>query len=318
MKKFFVAGIISLLFSFPIAALSKAASPASGRFFLMGDGFIRIENSKTGQEADVSFYSQDGSLNEKAWSEIDKVFGFPTGEDGKHISARLISALDYFSDLTAPGQVIHLDSGYRSPRYNAKLRNAGGNVAKTSTHMDGLALDFHIDGVDGKKLWQIIKDGNCCGVGYYGGKDIHLDMGRPRFWEAATSKVRTGSSDDNQKVYLSTDYDRYKAGETVHLLLSSISDFSFGVERTVLLVDDKSDPIASSRIKTEGTHGCIKIGSRKRAHSLFFNLPQNLPSGRYRVKMTFCQKPSIQMPTNILSNELEMKKKDTFFTKSGH
>ena len=252
--------LISLIVSFSTTLWAASSTP--GRFFIMGDGHIRIENTKTGRTADVYLFNADGSLNEPGFNEIDEVFGFPTREKEEHISPRLICMLDFFSDLVAPGKVIKLNSGYRSPQYNTSIRDAGGNVAKTSQHIDGMAIDFNIQGVDGKKLWEIIKSYDCCGVGYYGGADIHLDAARPRFWEAATSKVRGGESDYNQRIYLSTDYDRYRPGDRVRLALSSISDFSFGVAPRVVLAGDGSSKVATARISTENTGECIMITDR--------------------------------------------------------
>ena len=62
-------------------------------------------------------------------------------------------------------------------------------MASTSTHMDGTAIDFYIDGVDGKGLWEMIRHEACCGVGHYGGRTIHLDAGRPRFWQGVAIDV---------------------------------------------------------------------------------------------------------------------------------
>jgi uncharacterized protein YcbK (DUF882 family) len=296
--------LLGLLLSVPTMA-GAAASPPS-RFFIIGDGWIHIRNAKTGQEAKVTLFTTDGSLNEEGFNRIDKVFGFPTGEKGEHISPRLICMLDHFSDLVAPGKVINLDSGYRSPEYNGTIRNAGGNVARTSQHIDGMAIDFNIDGVDGKSLWTIIKNEECCGVGYYGGTDIHLDSARPRFWEAATSKIRTGESDYNQRIYLSTDYDRYRSGEKVRLSLSAISDFSFGINRTVTLTSDTSGTGTTVQVTTGNAADCVMITNRKASRFIYIDLPVRLPAGKYRVKMDFCNRPFPQMPVEILSNEIEL------------
>jgi uncharacterized protein YcbK (DUF882 family) len=279
---------------------------ASGRFFLAGDGTILIRNAKTGKEANVRLFAADGSLNEEGFNRIDEVFGFPTVEKGEHISPRLICMLDYFSDRVAPGKAINLDSGYRSPQYNSTIRNAGGNVAKTSQHIDGMALDFNIAGVDGKALWEEIKDRDCCGVGYYGGTDIHLDSARPRFWEAATSKVGTGESDYNRRIYLSTNFDRYRPGEKMRLSLSAVSNFSFGVNRVVRFVKGDSETVATAPIIGDDATDCLMIDNRKASRFIFINLPAALPMGRYRIGMDFCNRPFPEMPTDTLSNAIEV------------
>jgi len=171
-----------------------------------------------------------------------------------------------------------------------------------------MALDFSIDGVNGKKLWELIKNKNCCGVGHYGGASVHLDAARPRFWEAATSKVRTGESDYNRFIYLSTDYDRYRAGDTVRLSLSAVSNYGFGIKRTVAVVDDPdgNKTITTAQIKSQEDADCIAIPDRKTSHFISLTLPPNLREGRHRIRIDFCQRPFEQMPLKTVSNEIEL------------
>ncbi|OPY75908.1 MAG: Peptidase M15 [Syntrophorhabdus sp. PtaU1.Bin153] len=288
-------------------------SPAMGaevsRFFLMGDGKLHVRSSLNGCETSANILNSDGSFNEEGLTAIDEVFGFPTKEKEEHISPRLLFMLDYFSDRVAPGKVIHLDSGYRAPAYNKKLKESGGNVARTSTHIDGMAIDFFIEGMDGKALWEVIRRENCCGVGHYGGKDVHLDSGRPRFWEAATSKVGTGESDFNRRIYLSTEYDRYKAGERIRLSLSSVSHFGFGIAKQVKIKSEGTPKggVTTIDLRGEGGEGeCILIGERKASRFLHATLPRDLPSGRYRACLEFCHVPFAHMPREVVSNTLEV------------
>jgi uncharacterized protein YcbK (DUF882 family) len=288
-------------------------SPAFGQtkpgpFFLMGNGKLHIQNVKTQQEADVGLLLPDGSLDESALQRIDEVFGFSGQRKGDHISPRLLFMLDYFSDLVAPGKVIFLTSGYRSPEYNDSLKKAGGIVARTSTHMDGLALDFFIEGVNGKKLWELIREKNCCGVGHYGGKEIHLDASRPRFWEAATSKVDTDESDYNRRLFLSTDYDRYRPGQVLRLSLSSVSNFGFGIREKAALLNGREGSPSKTEIavRTPSAMDCLPINDRETSHWINLTLPQNIREGRYRLQLDFCQRPFEQMPLNIMSNEFEI------------
>lgn len=293
-----------MLLSLP--ALIQADS--TDRFFLMGDGRIHLRNTHTGEEARVTLLNPDGSLNEEGFTRIDAVFGFPTKEKGEHISPRLIFMLDYFSDLVAPGKAINLESGFRSPQYNSKLRDAGGNVARTSTHIDGMALDFNIQGVKSKELWEIIRNKNCCGVGHYGGKNVHLDSARARFWEAETSKVRTGESDYNRRIYLSTDFDRYRAGDTVRLSFSAVSDFGFGLKRSVVFVDDSEgdNEVAIGEIRHKEDNDCVMIQERETSRFIYVTLPPRLREGRYRIRIDFCERPFEQMPLRTISNEIEL------------
>lgn len=294
-----------MVLSVPVLA---GAETVFNRFFLMGDGKIHIRNGKTGREAKVTLLASDGSLDEQAFCRIDEVFGFPTREKAEHISPRLIFMLDHFSDLVAPGKVIILESGYRSPAYNTTLVNRGGNVARTSTHMDGMAIDFYIEGVDGKELWELIRSKDCCGVGHYGGANVHLDSARPRFWEAATSKVRTGESDGNRRIHVSSEYDRYRTGERIRLSFSSVSDFGFGMKPTISFVTgpEGMNTVGTAPVRTQDNEDCVLIPDRKASRFIYFDLPSGLRSGRYRIRIDFCLRPSDVMPSSVVSNEIEV------------
>ncbi len=311
MRRRVLPGLIAILIGLGWLGSSAPAGDerfATSRFFLEGDGRLHIRNAKTGREADVRFVNPDGSLDESALGSIDEVFDFSPRRGIDHICARLLFMLDHFSDRVAPGKVIHLTSGYRSPEYNSKLRTGGGNVASTSLHQDGMALDFNIEGVDGRELWRIIKEADCCGVGHYGGPGVHLDSARPRFWEATTSRVRTGESDHNRRMWLSTDFDRYRAGEPVWLSLVSISDFGFGVSGTARLVRDREgeDTVRTVQLAASGDPGCITVADRESARAIRLTLPELPGKGRYRVRLDFCRRPFEDMPAKVVSNEIEV------------
>ena len=296
-----------------LACLFSSIAPAEagqgqGRFFLMGSGVMHMKNLRNNREAKVNLLNKDGSFNEEALTKVDWVFDFPTEETGEHISPRLMFMLSYFSDRLAPGKTIHIESAYRSPEYNHQIRERGNNVARTSTHQDGMALDFWLPGVDGKRLWQTIKAKNCCGVGHYGGKVVHLDVGRPRFWEAATSGTRAKEPDYNRHLHLSTEFDRYHIKERIKLSFSGLSSFDFGVHPVaqVFRIEDPQAPVTGFRLNHTDENDCLRIGDRKTARSLTGLLPAHLPPGRYTIKMAFCEKPFEQMPSEAVSNPIEL------------
>lgn len=274
----------------------------------MGSGTMHLKNLRNNREEQVRLLNRDGSFNEAELNKVDWVFDFPTAEKSEHISPRMLFMLSYFADQLAPGKIINIESAYRSPEYNTKIRDQGNNAARTSTHQDGLALDFWLEGVDGKTIWETIRAKNCGGIGHYGGKTVHFDAGRPRFWEAATSGTRAKEPDYNRHLYLSTDVDRYHRREPVRLALSSLSNFDFGVRPTVQVVrvDGAQDTVANIRLDRAAQTDCLRIGDRKSSRFLTTSLPDDLPVGRYRLKIAFCEKPFVQMPSESLSNEIEI------------
>lgn len=300
--------VILWVFMVLLAAASACAAGPENRFFLMGSGELHLVNHRNSREDRVHLLDGNGVISEAGLTAVDRVFGFPAEEKGEHISPRLLFMLSYFSDLVAPGKTIHIESAYRSPEYNSRIRKQGANAARTSTHIDGMALDFWIEGVDGKALWETVRQRNCCGVGHYGDKTIHLDAGRPRFWEAATSGTKSTEPDYNRHLYLSTGYDRYAQGEELRLSLSGISTFDFGIRTTAKLHSSK-DPVAVVAlipVQSPVRADCLRIDNRQASRSLSAQLPDSLPAGRYRIELEFCQKPFPQMPDEAISNEIEI------------
>lgn len=299
------------MFLFVVVIFACGTSRAEqeiNRFYLMGSGKLHLKNLRNNEAAQVSLLNEDGSFNDEAFRQVDRVFGYPTTQMGDHISPRLLFMLSYFADRLSPGGRIIIESGYRSPEYNEKLRQKGANAAKTSTHIDAMALDFRIEGVDGKKLWETVRETNCCGVGHYGGDSIHLDAGRPRFWEAATSGTGSTEPDYNHHIYLSTDFDRYPRQAPIRLILSGISTFGFGIGPEAFLygVNDPEKPAARMRIADSGSADCHIIADRKTARLLSATLPSDLPAGRYRIQLQFCRQPFTQMPAEVVTREIEL------------
>lgn len=300
-------GVLLALLASPHAGLSGMQG-APNRYFLMGSGKLSLFNHRNNQQAEVTLLNADNTINEAALTEVDRVFGFPTQEKGEHISPRMLFMLSYFADQVAPGKRIQIESGYRSLEYNTAIRSQGANAAQTSTHIDGLALDFWIEGVDGKQLWETIRARNCCGVGHYGGKTIHFDAGRPRFWQAATSGTRAKEPDNNRHVYLTTDFDRYQPHERIRLILAGVSTYGFGIKPAILLFrrNQPETPLATLSLESATRQQCLPLNNQKSAHFLYASLPPHLPAGRYFARLTFCQRPFAEMPVTVDSNEIEL------------
>lgn len=305
--RFFLCCLFLAVLSCP---LPTHAQPAQGRFFLMGSGAMHLKNLRNNREATVHLLKADGSLNEADFTTVDWLFDFPTQEKGEHISPRMLFMLNYFAEQLAPGKTINIESAYRSPEYNEKIRAAGNNAARTSAHIDGMALDFWLEGVEGKTLWQTIKAQNCGGIGHYGGKTVHFDAGRPRFWEAGTSGTRSPEPDNNRHLYLSTEYDRYQPREPLRLALSNLSSFAFGVQPKVEVyrAGDQRQPLTTLPLQQANNTTCLAIGERKASRFLTTTLPAELPPGRYQLKLAFCDKPFPQMPDTALSNPIEIRR----------
>lgn len=247
----------------------------AGRFFLEGDGTVRIAG---------------GSL--------------------EFIAPRLIALLDYLQD-ELKGGAIRIRSGYRSPAYNEGLRKKGKLAAKTSMHIEGMAADIEMGGVDGKRLWEYVRGLNCCGAGYYHGKGIHIDVGPARFWDETSTKVEQDLGGHNKLVLLRTNFDYYNPGERVTMTLGRITDYPVGIRPKVILLTEAGKEIASVPIDLKDlkqNKDCVTIPDRRSARSIEFDLPEKVDSRERLVVWTeFCEKPFPEMLDRADSNVIEIR-----------
>jgi hypothetical protein len=81
---------------------------------------------------------------------------------------------------------IEVVSGYRSPKYNLMLRKKGRQVARSSQHTEGHAVDFRVRGVPTPVLLRYVKSLRRGGVGFYPHSQfVHSDTGPIRFWKGS-------------------------------------------------------------------------------------------------------------------------------------
>lgn len=300
MKFFYLFTFLSLLFINPLQAKNN-----SGRFFYEGDGFISLTNTHNGKKVSVQYRLADGSYDAKALSQIDLVFGMANQELGEKVSLRLIAMLDYLEDKFSPGKTLKLISAYRSPKYNQQLRDKGRLAGQTSYHINGMAADVEFPGAKPKEIWEHVKSLNCCGVGDYGGKYIHVDSGKPRFWESKTALPEKDEPQENKNIYLASDLDIYHAEETMRLFFSGISDYPFGVKPTFQVVKgDKT--LHSFLLHFEGptpNQECVTINNFKQSRNIYWTIPKDFKNSdnQLNIQVEFCGFDYKKMPKQILS-----------------
>jgi uncharacterized protein YcbK (DUF882 family) len=285
------------------------AGPDMARYFFEGDGTIKLSGSKTSKGGTFVYRSEKDGYDLKTLDAINEVFGLKTAPD-EFIHPRLISLLDYLQD-ELKGGVITITSGYRSPTYNDGLRKKGKLAAKTSMHIEGMAADIDMDGVDGKTLWEFVRKLDCCGAGYYQGKGIHVDVGPSRFWDEKTTGVEKDLGSRNKLVMLRTNFDYYKKGERIYTTLGRITDYPIGIKPNVTLENSKGTTLETlpiDRKDLKEKNGCVGIPNRAAARSIEFDLPEKFKSDdKIAVRMEFCEKAFPEMPDSILSNVLSVR-----------
>jgi uncharacterized protein YcbK (DUF882 family) len=146
---------------------------------------LAFHNLHTGESL-RAVYWEAGAYVQDALSAVNHVLrDFRTG-DVHAIDPRLLDLLDRLSSLVETRGPFQVISGYRSPVTNALLRDHSDGVAKSSLHMQGLAIDIRLTDVDLDRLHRGALGLAAGGVGYYPSSDfVHVDVGRVRHWGAA-------------------------------------------------------------------------------------------------------------------------------------
>jgi len=161
-----------------VPGLSRAAAPQA-----IAPGRLSLYNIHTGEKAIVSYRDSDGGCDPQALAELNRLLRCHYTNEQHPIDLRALDFLDLLSAGLADGREIHVISGYRSPRYNEQLINAGRRVAQKSLHLSGRALDVRIPGVELAELRQAAMNLRLGGVGFYPADNfVHLDSGPFRFW----------------------------------------------------------------------------------------------------------------------------------------
>src|SRR5262249_29403087 len=163
-----------------------AAVVAPPRFFVMGDGRLALLNAHTKASVDVRYRRTDGTYDETALAQIRRAFRSEGDTREGGAALRPLQGLRRLPPTTKVPPLTVM-SGYRPPAYNEDLRAKGVRAAAGSLHTEGLAADVAFPRPILKGLWLKLRAMDCCGAGYYA-KDgfLHVDIGRPRFWEPAT------------------------------------------------------------------------------------------------------------------------------------
>jgi uncharacterized protein YcbK (DUF882 family) len=238
-----------------VLAGSAWAAPLE-RFFIMGDGRLALVNAHTNARVDVRYRQPDGTYDETTLAQIRRAFRSAGDEGEGRASLRLIEILSSVQKSSGV-RPLTLMSGYRSPDYNEGIRVGGARAAAGSLHTEGLAADVALPQRMLKPLWMKLRAMDCCGAGYYAKEGfLHIDVGRPRFWEPATSRVEEKLSAGNAQLFARTEYDRYAVGEAVVIAVHAMTVPPVRLAREVGVVPRKGEAV---RAQLEGGHGCIIV-----------------------------------------------------------
>jgi len=285
------------------------------RFFFEGNGHLVLRHGYFDTTLDVRYRHADGSYDPAALKQIEHFFR--SREDGREapIPLRLIELLSYIQSHYHPRQMVLL-SGFRSPEFNADLRDAGGAVAQASLHTEAMAADVMFIGLDMGRLWRRLRDLGAGGIGYYrANKFLHIDTGPPRFWEATTSRVNENLSADNARVFLRTDFDRYRNLSGAICALHSVTAYPVMISSHAKIVgaDEASITIEPSNGAGLNADGCFVVSSpdarefqvRSSTHAAGYSGTH----GGSRIVLSTCEPRIGKTPTEITSNPIEIRQR---------
>jgi uncharacterized protein YcbK (DUF882 family) len=149
----------------------------------LSEGKLFLHNLHTAETLKVTYRDPQGNYDPHALKTINWFLRSPYKDEVHNIDVRTLEILNTVNRKVGNRKAIEVISGYRSPAYNALLREEGRGVAKHSFHMKGQAIDIRIPGVPLRHLHRVALKLRAGGVGYYPHSNfIHLDSGPFRTW----------------------------------------------------------------------------------------------------------------------------------------
>jgi len=145
-----------------------------------GERTLDMYNIHTGEQLNVS-YCSSGCYDREALDKINYFLRCHYTNEVKEIDVGVLDLLCDVRNSVGAKKELQIISGYRSPSYNQYLVSLGRRVSRNSLHMQGLAIDFAIDGVSNEGIARIAKSFRAGGVGTYS-DFVHIDVGRVRSW----------------------------------------------------------------------------------------------------------------------------------------
>lgn len=287
--------MVSRTIAIMLALATGTPLAAEPRFFLSGTGSLAIENAHTKERIAIRYRRPDNTYDPDALDRLARLFR-SRGDGAVHDPVlRLVEVLSHVQHLAGADHLV-LFSGYRSPDYNQTLTGA----ARASMHTEGLAADVGLAGarLPLETVWHRVRALDCCGAGFYG-KDayMHLDVGRPRFWEKDTSRVDENLAGGNARLFARTEYDRYAEGERIVVSVHSLTLPPVRIAREATL--------GGTPVSLEGpADACIELT----ATGATLALPAAPAlAERARLSLTTCEPRAERTPATIETNPIAVR-----------
>src|SRR5215470_1051276 len=169
--------VVALVFTFSSVDPAKATIPQQPEYRL------RLFHTHTGKRLDL-VYRRGNDYNPTALNQLDDYLRDHRTGDLHRYDPRIFDLLhDLSVKLGQANAEIDVICGYRSSWSNEFLRAHGHGVARHSLHMQAMAIDIRIPGIQTVAVRDAALAMRRGGVGYYPTSDfVHVDVGRVRRW----------------------------------------------------------------------------------------------------------------------------------------
>lgn len=176
-RRLLKSGMAVALAGFGVRTSFGAVSPIEG-----SARELDFYNLHTGESLKAAYW-ENGQYLHDALGEINHILRDHRTGQISVIEPGLLDLLHQLRNRLDASQPIQIISGYRSPASNTRLAARSDGVAKGSLHMQGKAVDIHIEGVSLNDLRGAAIALQGGGVGYYPSSNfVHVDVGRVRNW----------------------------------------------------------------------------------------------------------------------------------------
>jgi uncharacterized protein YcbK (DUF882 family) len=170
-----VCSLFCLFFAISTHALNAPTQAPSYR--------LRLYHTHTNQRLDV-VYRRGDQYDPSAIQQLESFLRDHRTGTVHHFDPRLFDLLhDLTASLGRQDAEINVVCGYRTPWSNNFLRSRSRAVAQHSLHMQAMAIDIRLPGVETATLRDAALRLHRGGVGYYEREQfVHVDVGRVRRW----------------------------------------------------------------------------------------------------------------------------------------
>jgi uncharacterized protein YcbK (DUF882 family) len=153
---------------------------ARGQGGFSDEKILNMYNIHTGETLKIQ-YCSSGTYAPDSLEKINYFLRCHYTNEVREMDIGLLDLLCDIQNVAGTDKELQIVSGYRSQLYNEFLVFQGRNVSRNSLHLQGLAIDFAIEGMNIDKLSRIAKSFTAGGVGKYPAF-VHIDVGRVRYW----------------------------------------------------------------------------------------------------------------------------------------